>query len=187
MLTSCRHANPQAITHPRHTAQTTGGPKSSCRTSCEKSFSFSIYPWSPLCPQLNGSQAAVPLPSLIKFSRRSPLKDLRREGCVRWHNVWTAPLERSEQICVKSKGPPAVPSVFRQDARCHRVPWERLISWQRILMWHLAVEEYHLGNGRGAVLWPGIIHSAHRQTGGPSLSSELHCVTPLQYTSTRCV
>lgn len=80
---------------------------------------------------------------------------------MRLHNVWTAPYECSGKICVKSKGAAIEPSVFQQDVRCHQVPWElRLISWQRILMWHLAVEKYHLSNGRGAVLWPGIIHSA---------------------------
>lgn len=56
--------------------------------------------------------------------------------------------------------------------RCHQVPRElRLISQQWILMWHLAVVEYHLGNGRGVVLWPGIIHSAagRRTASLPSL------------------
>lgn len=74
--------------------------------------------------------------------------------------------------CVlKSKCPALEPSVFQQDVRCHPVPWElRLISWQWILMWHLAAEKYHLGNGRGTVLWPGIIHSA---SGWQTLSTAL--------------
>ena len=135
--------------------------KSSCRTHCEKSFPFPIYPWSTLCPQSNKSQAVLLLPSLIKFSRWNLLKFLRRKRCMRLHSVWTALCECSGQMCVRSKGPAMEPSVFQQDVRCHQVPWElRLISWQRILMWHLAAEKYHLGNGRGAVLWPGIIHSA---------------------------
>lgn len=118
-----------SLTSPTH-ASKYSRLKSSCRTSCEKSFSFPIYPWSTLCPQLNKSQAVLlPLPLLIKFSLWNPLKDLRRERCTRLHNIWTAPYECSQQICVKSKGPAMVPSVFQQDARCHQVPWElRLIG-----------------------------------------------------------
>lgn len=75
---------------------------------------------------------------------------------MRLRSAWTAAYEHCGQ-----KGPATEPSVFQQDGRRHQVPWEhRLISWKRILMWHLAVEKYHLGNGRGAVLCPGIIHSA---------------------------
>lgn len=101
-----------SLTTPTHSSEYSGL-KSSCSTSCEKSFCFSIYPWSTLCPQLNKSQAMLlRVPLLIKFSLWNPLQDLRREGCIRLRNVWTAPYECSQQIYVKSKGSATVPSVF---------------------------------------------------------------------------
>lgn len=126
-----------------------------------KTSLFLIYSESTFHAQSNKSQAALQGLSLIKFHSWNLLHFLRRDRSIRLCSVQTAPSKCSGHMHVKSKSPALEPSVFQQDGRYHQVPQElRLISWQRILMWHLAAEKYHLSNGEGAVLWPGIIHSA---------------------------
>ena len=134
--------------------------KSRCWTSCEKSFF--IYPSCTFYPQSNESQAALLLPSPIKFSCIKLFQFKNRHGCMRLDSVWTATYDCSSQIWVKSKG--LAMELCLYSNRMWDVttfPGElRWISWLRILMWHLAVEENHPGNGKGAVLWPGITHPA---------------------------
>lgn len=61
------------------------------------------------------------------------------ETCVRNATRERAP---GKACALYSKGPVMEPSVFRQDGNRSQVPKEpRLISWHRILMWHLSGRE----------------------------------------------